>query len=269
MHKVEAVRKLNERELELGLAGTPGSWHDKYRHSSVIYIGGLPLVLTEGDVLTVFEQVGRIIHINMVRDNDTGKSKGFCFVAYEDGRSAILAVDNFNGIKLLERTISVDHVDKYKLPDPDKVSLLNLPSNSHSKAADIAKNSQHAQQNPNGQSYAGTKDAKREKAVLARLMEMRKSRTAEEHARGNACVTNPIELETLGTVNTCNFPTIAREEIAIHRSHDMIDGSKSALSKTTESVSKDEMKRQKLERRKFRRQIRDEREQKRARRQER
>ena len=45
---------------------------------------------------------GEIVNINLVRDRKTGKSKGFCFVGYEDQRSTILAVDNFNGIKVLE-----------------------------------------------------------------------------------------------------------------------------------------------------------------------
>ena len=61
-------------------------------------------------------QWGEIEDINLVRDNDTGKSLGFCFVKYEDQRSTILAVDNFNGISLLDRTLRCDHVDKYKLP---------------------------------------------------------------------------------------------------------------------------------------------------------
>ena len=47
---------------------------------------------------------------------DTGKSKGFGFLCYEDQRSTILAVDNFNGLKLCKRTIRVDHVQTYKLP---------------------------------------------------------------------------------------------------------------------------------------------------------
>ncbi|NXY35591.1 RBMX2 protein, partial [Pomatorhinus ruficollis] len=45
-----------------------------------------------------------------------GKSKGFCFLCYEDQRSTILAVDNFNGIKIKGRTIRVDHVAKYRPP---------------------------------------------------------------------------------------------------------------------------------------------------------
>ena len=43
-------------------------------------------------------------------------TQGFCFVKYEDQRSTILAVDNFNGIELLGRTIRVDHKHKYALP---------------------------------------------------------------------------------------------------------------------------------------------------------
>lgn len=43
---------------------------------------------------------GEVVNINLVRDKKTGKSKGFCFLCYEDQRSTILAVDNFNGIKV-------------------------------------------------------------------------------------------------------------------------------------------------------------------------
>jgi RNA-binding motif X-linked protein 2 len=56
-----------------------------------------------------------------VRDKGTGKSLGFAFVKYENQRSTILAVDNFNGIKLLGRVIRCDHVDKYKLPKEVRV----------------------------------------------------------------------------------------------------------------------------------------------------
>lgn len=38
--------------------------------------------------------------INLIRDEKTGKSKGFAFLAYQDQRSTVLAVDNFNGIKV-------------------------------------------------------------------------------------------------------------------------------------------------------------------------
>jgi RNA recognition motif. (a.k.a. RRM, RBD, or RNP domain) len=42
----------------------------------------------------------KIEDIHLVREEDTGKSKGFGFVKYEDSRSCILAVDNFAGVKV-------------------------------------------------------------------------------------------------------------------------------------------------------------------------
>lgn len=49
---------LNEREIALGIAGDLGkSWHQKYKESAWIYIGGLPYDLSEGDIIAVFSQL--------------------------------------------------------------------------------------------------------------------------------------------------------------------------------------------------------------------
>lgn len=117
MNVIQEISRINEEELKRGIiGGSSGSWHQQYRDSSYVYAGGLPFDLTEGDVLCVFSQWGEIEDINLVRDEATGKSKGFAFVKYEDQRSTVLAVDNFNGMKLLGRMIRVDHVSHYKLP---------------------------------------------------------------------------------------------------------------------------------------------------------
>lgn len=72
--------------------------------------------MNEGDVAVVFSEFGEIVDLNLARDKVTGKPKGFAFIAYEDQRSTVLAVDNFNGVELCGRTIRVDHVKKYKPP---------------------------------------------------------------------------------------------------------------------------------------------------------
>ncbi|KAL5106198.1 RNA-binding motif protein X-linked 2 [Taenia crassiceps] len=107
---------MNERELHLGYTGTESSWHRQYRDSAWIFVGGLSYDLTEGDVICVFSQYGEIANINLVRDRDTGRSKGFAFVCYENQKSTVLATDNLNGIKLAGRVIRVDHVEKYRVP---------------------------------------------------------------------------------------------------------------------------------------------------------
>uniref|UniRef100_H0Z486 RNA-binding motif protein, X-linked 2 n=1 Tax=Taeniopygia guttata TaxID=59729 RepID=H0Z486_TAEGU len=113
--KVKLINELNAREAELGVQEAV-SWHAEYKDSAWIFVGGLHYALTEGDVICVFSQYGEVVNINLVRDKKTGKSKGFCFLCYEDQRSTILAVDNFNGIKIKGRTIRVDHVANYRPP---------------------------------------------------------------------------------------------------------------------------------------------------------
>lgn len=116
--KVKLINELNEREAALGIQDKV-SWHSEYKDSAWVFLGGLPYELTEGDVICVFSQYGEIVNINLVRDKKTGKSKGFCFLCYEDQRSTILAVDNLNGIKIKGRTIRVDHVANYRPPKDD------------------------------------------------------------------------------------------------------------------------------------------------------
>ena len=59
---------------------------------------------------------GEVMDVNLPRDKETGKPKGFGFLMYEDQRSTVLAVDNLNGAKVLDRTLRVDHVKNYKQP---------------------------------------------------------------------------------------------------------------------------------------------------------
>ncbi|CAJ0591680.1 unnamed protein product [Cylicocyclus nassatus] len=84
--------------------------------SSWICIAGLSNELTEGDIITVFSQFGEVVNINLLRQKQTGRSRGICFLCYQDLASTILAVDNFNGITLLRRKLKVNYVDNYKLP---------------------------------------------------------------------------------------------------------------------------------------------------------
>lgn len=103
------------------------SWHADYRDTAYIYIGGLPFDLSEGDIVTICSQYGEPVHVNLVRDKDTGKSKGFAFVKYEDQRSTDLAVDNLGGATVMGRVLRVDHT-RYKRrddePEEDNVAIM-------------------------------------------------------------------------------------------------------------------------------------------------
>lgn len=111
--QIKNTQLATKREIELGL-DEKGSWHDRYKHSAYVYAGGLSYELTEGDVLAVFSQYGEIVDVHLVRDKQTKKSRGFVFLAYEDQRSTVLAVDNLSGSRVAGRIIRVEHVDNYR-----------------------------------------------------------------------------------------------------------------------------------------------------------
>jgi RNA-binding motif X-linked protein 2 len=117
MNSVRAIQQLNKRELESGI--TPeGSWHTDYRDTAFIYIGGLPFELSEGDIITIFSQYGEPVWVKLARDKETGKSRGFAWIKYEDQRSCDLAVDNLGGSSIMDRVIRVDHA-RYKPKDDE------------------------------------------------------------------------------------------------------------------------------------------------------
>lgn len=89
----KAITSLSEKELQQGIDGTKGSWHEEFKDSPYVFIGGLPFDINEGDVVVAFSQYvicafsltclfrwGVVTHVNLIREKKTGKSKGFAFV---------------------------------------------------------------------------------------------------------------------------------------------------------------------------------------------
>ena len=71
-------------------------------------------------MITIFSQFGEPTYVNLIRDKETGKSKGFAFLKYEDQRSTDLAVDNLGGVTVLGRVLKVDHT-RYKQKDDEVI----------------------------------------------------------------------------------------------------------------------------------------------------
>ena len=122
-YRADQVKRMRDIELSRGNFDEMKSFHADFQNIPWIVVRNLNYSLSEGDICTVFEQYGTITQMELLRDEETGSSKGTAFICYEDWRSTILAVDNLNGITLIGRTISVDHVkyevsQKSKLVDP-------------------------------------------------------------------------------------------------------------------------------------------------------
>lgn len=73
-----------------------------------IYIGNIPYSMTEGELKTLFEEYGQVLKSSIIKDRDTGRSKGFGFVEMSDADEAEQAIGSLNGKAFGGRTIAVN-----------------------------------------------------------------------------------------------------------------------------------------------------------------
>lgn len=88
--------------------------------NSKIYIGNLSYTTTEDDLRTLFSQAGTVVSVTMIKDRDTGRSKGFAFVEMGAQSEAEQAIKMFNGTNLADRQIRVDMAQPRKEFSPPR-----------------------------------------------------------------------------------------------------------------------------------------------------
>ena len=73
-----------------------------------LYVGNLAFTTTEDDLREVFEKHGKLVSVKVITDRETGRSRGFGFVEYEDASSATEAQNSMNGQDLAGRDLRVN-----------------------------------------------------------------------------------------------------------------------------------------------------------------
>ncbi len=73
-----------------------------------LYVGNLSYETTENDLRTLFAQVGTVTDVALIKDRDTGNSKGFAFVTMNSQEEAQKAISQFNGQSLGNRELTVN-----------------------------------------------------------------------------------------------------------------------------------------------------------------
>ena len=73
-----------------------------------IFIGGLSYNVTEGDLRQAFEAFGEVASATVIKDEQSGRSKGFGFVEMPVQAEAQSAIAALNGQAFKGRTITVN-----------------------------------------------------------------------------------------------------------------------------------------------------------------
>ena len=76
--------------------------------SKKLFVGGLSWNTTNSELQQAFEGCGTIAEAKVITDRETGRSRGFGFVTFEDEQSATRAIEELDGATLDGRTIRVD-----------------------------------------------------------------------------------------------------------------------------------------------------------------
>ncbi|XP_057823616.2 splicing factor U2af large subunit B isoform X2 [Cryptomeria japonica] len=72
-----------------------------------VFVGGLPYYLTETQIRELLESFGPLRGFDLVKDRDTGNSKGYGFCVYQDPAVTDIACAALNGLKMGDKTLTV------------------------------------------------------------------------------------------------------------------------------------------------------------------
>ncbi len=65
-----------------------------------IYVGNLAKSTTEDELKNLFTEVGPVALVEVIKDRDSGQSKGFAFITMNEQAAADSAISKFNGFSL-------------------------------------------------------------------------------------------------------------------------------------------------------------------------
>lgn len=73
-----------------------------------LYVGGLAYSVTDQELEQLFAEQGSVTSATVIKDRDSGQSKGFGFVEMADLKEAQNAIKTLNGKELNGRAITVN-----------------------------------------------------------------------------------------------------------------------------------------------------------------
>lgn len=72
-----------------------------------MYVGNLNYRVKEGDLEQVMSAYGLVTSVKIIKDRETGKSKGFAFVEMESDAEADQAMKELNGSEFMGRQMVI------------------------------------------------------------------------------------------------------------------------------------------------------------------
>ncbi len=72
-----------------------------------IYVGNLPSQVTEPELQTLFSNAGNVVSVKILKDSQTGQTRGFAFIEMSTRREAQKAISMLNKRSFMEKELLV------------------------------------------------------------------------------------------------------------------------------------------------------------------
>ncbi|KAL8507467.1 hypothetical protein ACS0TY_018129 [Phlomoides rotata] len=93
--------------LNLAAAGLTPGMSGEAEGTDRIFLGGVPYYFSETQIKELLESFGPLRGFDLVKDRDTGNSKGYGFCMYKDPSVTDIACAALNGLKVGDKTLTV------------------------------------------------------------------------------------------------------------------------------------------------------------------
>ncbi|KAH6795444.1 hypothetical protein C2S51_036430 [Perilla frutescens var. frutescens] len=93
--------------LNLAAAGLTPGMNGESDGADRIFLGGVPYYFSEAQIKELLESFGPLRGFDLVKDRDTGNSKGYGFCFYKDPSITDVACAALNGLKVGDKTLTV------------------------------------------------------------------------------------------------------------------------------------------------------------------
>jgi cold-inducible RNA-binding protein len=83
-----------------------------------IFVGNLSYETTRSELEQLFSEIGEVVDVFLPTDRTSGRPRGFAFVEFADGSSAIQAIERFDGHQLNNRELRIKEAEERQRSAP-------------------------------------------------------------------------------------------------------------------------------------------------------
>jgi nucleolar protein 15 len=162
---------LGTKKQRAGKPTKPDHLND--HRSNVIYVGHLPALFGERELVKFLKQFGGVTHVRVSRSVKTGGSKGYAFCRLEDADVAAIVADTLSGYLMFDAKLHIRKRLVCHVVPSDKVHpRLFISSKSAASVKEARRQKVHAKPPIQAMDSITTKLVERERKKRAQLKEM-------------------------------------------------------------------------------------------------